>query len=63
MSSALIIWLYNFKLNVMKSPEENDNNTEQENIHDPVNDVETVASKNDNMEPVPDQEQLERKKS
>jgi hypothetical protein len=47
----------------MKSPEENDNNTEQENIHDPVNDVETVASKNDNMEPVPDQEQLERKKS
>jgi hypothetical protein len=47
----------------MKFPEENDNNTEQENTPDPANDVETVTSKNDNMEPVPDQEQLDRKKS
>jgi hypothetical protein len=47
----------------MKSPEENENSTNQEDTHDPANDVETVTSKNDNMEPVPDQEQLEQKKS
>ena len=46
----------------MKSPEENENNTGQENTQDPANEVETVTSKNDNMEPVPDQEQLEQKK-
>ncbi|HEY0055471.1 MAG TPA: hypothetical protein VGB63_08955 [Pedobacter sp.] len=47
----------------MKLPKEEDNSTTQENLQDPANDVETVASKNDNMEPVPDQEQLDQKKT
>lgn len=55
--------LFYINRNVMKSPEENENKVDQENTQDPKDDVETVTSKNDNMEPVPDEEQLEKKKS
>ena len=47
----------------MKAPEENENSTNQQDTENPANDIETVASKNDNMEPIPDQEQLEQKKT
>jgi hypothetical protein len=47
----------------MKWPEEDEKNKDQGNAQDPADEIETVSSKNDNMEPIPDSEQLEQKKS
>jgi hypothetical protein len=47
---------------IMNLPEENENNAAGNKEQDPSQDVETVVSKNDNMEPVPDEEQLNEKK-
>ncbi len=46
----------------MTDPKEEKNENNQNTTKDPGNDVETVTSDNDNMEPVPDKEQLEEKK-
>lgn len=46
----------------MSLPEENKEQKPEEKKQDPANDVETVVSKNDNMHPVPDEEQLDEKK-
>lgn len=51
-----------YKNNQMKLPEENQTPEEQQNMPDPAEEVETVVSKNENMEPVPDQAQLDQKK-
>jgi hypothetical protein len=44
------------------SPEENENYLPEKNKQDPRKDVETVVSNNENIEPVPDEKQLEEKK-
>ena len=44
------------------SPEENEKPLPRENSHDPGNDVETVVSNNENIDPIPDKEQLDEKK-
>jgi hypothetical protein len=44
------------------NPEENKPDAPEEPKKDPRDEVDTVVSKNDNMEPVPDKEQLEEKK-
>ena len=46
----------------MNFPEENENTVQEENTPDPRNDIHTVVSNNENIEPIPDQGQLEEKK-
>lgn len=46
----------------MNVPEENENDLREENKSDPRNDVHTVVSNNENIDPIPDDEQLEKKK-
>ena len=46
----------------LEFPEENKTNASEETNKDPREEVETVVSKNDNIDPIPDNEQLEEKK-
>ncbi|TQM51069.1 hypothetical protein BDE36_2837 [Arcticibacter tournemirensis] len=46
----------------MADPKEDKNENNQNTTKHPGNDIETVTSDNDNIEPVPDKEQLEEKK-
>lgn len=46
----------------MLSPDENKGEKKEDNKLEPQNEIETVVSKNENMEPVPDSEQLDEKK-
>lgn len=46
----------------MTAPKKDEKKQSRENKQNPEKDIETVVSKNDNVEPVPDKKQLEEKK-